>query len=115
MSPEIRAAEPAAGFWRAKKSRSCWKIRARRGSRVENSIVIIHQGVIPGIGLEPLVAVIDFPSVLASGLAESSSKSIARVLVGGSGGVFHIFAGQLDRKSRGRTGWNLVSRRSGAD
>jgi len=56
---DIRAAKPTVVFAGPE------KLRAGLAAlpRVKRAVIIIHQGVIPGIGLESLVPIIDFPGL----------------------------------------------------
>src|SRR6266568_5397146 len=85
-------------------------------ARIEGAVIVIHQSVKPGISLEPLIAVVDFPGLFAARLANGGSDAISLV-VGGSARILHVFAHHLERKlsSVTRKAVQLVRERSGPD
>ena len=62
---------------------------------VKNSIVIIHQLVIPRVSLEVLITVGNVPGALFASLAEDQATPVT-VVVGGCPRVVNEFAGDLD-------------------
>src|SRR6185437_10178270 len=103
MPPYVRASEPSIGLSRANELRAA--------GRVEGSVVVVHQRVKPRVRFQTPVAVVDFPGVLPSSLADGDPRAVTDI-VGGCARVFHVFTPDFQRELTG-IAWETVELVSG--